>query len=194
VTTGRSITSKRYSAQIPNSLTVIRILIAFAFPLVSEWWRLPLLTVALATEYLDGALSRWFHWQSQLGQILDPIADKVFFASVAITFIVDGRLDLWECLLLVIRDLLVVIGTVWLLLRSTENAFTGMKPNIFGKITTVLQYGSLLFLVVNARLNLVLLLITAASGSLAACGYFLPFIRKKRVGTPDGCRTDVRLD
>ena len=165
-------------SQIPNSLTIFRILLAFLFPFALERWRFALLVLALLTEFFDGALSRWFHWQSRLGQTLDPIADKLFFGSVAITLLIEERLMLREVVLLSIRDLVVILGASWLFLRHGSRALVSLKPGVFGKITTTLQYGCFFFLFFNLRLNPILLSLTAVMGSLGAGQYIFQFARR----------------
>ncbi|MEO5968448.1 MAG: CDP-alcohol phosphatidyltransferase family protein, partial [Bdellovibrionia bacterium] len=86
----------RWIRHIPNLLTCLRILLAGFFPLVPNAMRLLVVGAALLTEFLDGTLSRWLHAETLLGQILDPVADKLFFGSVVITALIEGRLSPYE--------------------------------------------------------------------------------------------------
>ncbi len=63
-------------AVIPNLLSAARLGLAFAAVPVS--WRLVVVVVAGATEFLDGAMRRLWHFSGAMGHLLDPIADKVF--------------------------------------------------------------------------------------------------------------------
>ena len=85
---------------IPNSLTVLRLLLAIAFPFVPESWRLPIFVVAAFTEFADGFLGRRWNVTSDLGRTLDPIADKAFVLSVIATLFFAGTVALWEYLVL----------------------------------------------------------------------------------------------
>jgi len=125
---------------IPNALTVSRMLLAGAFPWVPGVAQLPLLAVAMLTEFLDGALARRFGWQTDLGRILDPVADKLLLVSVAGTLLYEGRLAWWELLAVGVRDLAVVAGAAAASLRGQAARLARMEPGFFGKLTTALQY------------------------------------------------------
>ncbi len=132
---------------IPNALTVCRILLAIVFPVASDSMRPWIVVVALLTEFLDGALSRWLHAQTLLGQILDPIADKLFFGSVVVTFWIKQRLSLFELFLLGIRDLAVICSVGYSIFQGNWHYIKSMRPKFFGKLVTALQYGAFINLI-----------------------------------------------
>jgi CDP-alcohol phosphatidyltransferase len=63
---------------IPNLLSAAWLVLGLAFAAVPVSWRLVVVVVAGATEFLDGALRRLWHFSGAMGHLLDPIADKVF--------------------------------------------------------------------------------------------------------------------
>ena len=73
--------------QLPNAITIVRILCApvFLWMLLADggadgpvrWWAAVLFIVAIATDGIDGHLARKHHIVTDLGKLLDPIADKV---------------------------------------------------------------------------------------------------------------------
>ena len=65
-------------AVIPNLLSAARLVLGLAFAAVPVSWRLVVVVVAGATEFLDGALRRLWHVSGAMGHLLDPSADKVF--------------------------------------------------------------------------------------------------------------------
>ena len=75
-------------SHIPNGITILRLILAIAFPFLPESWHFTVIAIALASEFLDGLIARLCGWTSYLGQVLDPIADKFFFFSVAVTWLV----------------------------------------------------------------------------------------------------------
>jgi cardiolipin synthase (CMP-forming) len=77
-----------------------------------------LLAVFAATDWLDGYIARRFDQVSRLGQVLDPISDRVLFIVVGIGFVVAGIVPLWVVLLLLARDLAVLLVGGVLLLRG----------------------------------------------------------------------------
>ena len=164
--------------QVPNILTLSRMGMAFLFPFINSDLRLAILLLAMMTEYLDGAISRKFHFQTQLGQVLDPIADKMFFVSVALTFLLENQVSLNEVILLAIRDLVVIFGASWVAYWHSLARLKEMKPNILGKITTALQYLNFFYLFIYAGLNPALVGLTAVIGFFAALEYFSRFFPK----------------
>lgn len=126
---------------IPNSLSGIRIVLALLFPFISYDLRLIVLSTALITEFLDGALARKFHWETKSGQILDPLADRLLAVFVSLTIILDDQAFLFPILLLLTRDFVVTLGLfLTLLFFKHVNIIQIFKPNIWGKLTTFLQY------------------------------------------------------
>lgn len=77
------------TANLPNILTASRIaaipvltVLFFVEGDAARWAALAVFALAALTDYLDGYLARARHWQSKLGQFLDPVADKLLIASV----------------------------------------------------------------------------------------------------------------
>ena len=125
---------------LPNSLTLLRLVLAFVFPFAPEQYRLAIVIAALATEYLDGALSRWFNLQTPLGALLDPVADKCFVFSVAVVMFVETDITWWQFLLFGARDITVFCGASFIAWEKNWRAFFNVVPRIFGKIATVCQF------------------------------------------------------
>jgi len=81
---------------LPNSLSIARLLLGFAFPFIPNDWRLWVVIVAAISDALDGLTARWLHAQSKAGRLLDPIADKVLVLMVALTLLAEGAIHpLW---------------------------------------------------------------------------------------------------
>lgn len=167
----------KFVRYVPNILTSARILLAVAFPTVRASRRGSILGAALATEYLDGAISRRFHCQSKTGQVLDPIADKLFFSSVAATLLNEGRVRGADILLLGIRDMAVIIAGAGLLVRRKWPRLSETRPLAFGKITTGLQYAALFSSLFCARATRRITWLTAMFGTLAVAQYYSAAIR-----------------
>ena len=70
----------------------------------SRYESVSLILAGLASEFLDGFIARLCNWTSYLGQVLDPIADKLFVLSVSLTWIALGKLTLLQWLLFALRD------------------------------------------------------------------------------------------
>jgi cardiolipin synthase (CMP-forming) len=125
---------------LPNLLTLLRLLLGIVFPFLPTEARFPVIIIAIITDLLDGELSRWLHAQSRTGQLLDPIADKVFLTGVLITLIrEDTRLSILEYLLIAFRDIGVLLGGIVIGIRDGWSSLKKLKPRWLGKITTALQ-------------------------------------------------------
>ena len=118
---------------VPNLLTLTRLALGIAFPLIPARWRVAALLVAAATEFLDGQIARLLRVKSATGRILDPIADKVFVASVLVTLLVEGAVKPWQLILVVSRDIVVTAGAVCVAARRGISALREMHPVATGK-------------------------------------------------------------
>lgn len=137
-------------AWIPNALTLLRILLVVPIVLAilaSAWIpALVLVGVAGLSDALDGWLARRFDWQSRLGGLLDPLADKLLLSSVYFAFWWGGQLPAWLFYVVAGRDLVIVAGALawqWLI-RPLEP-----KPSLFGRLTTAMQVGFALALLLH---------------------------------------------
>ena len=103
--------------KIPNILTIGRILIvpffvlAFYLPgFYGDLTALILFIVASFTDFLDGMLARFLGEESKLGELLDPIADKIIVATALILLVMDGTIRNYEVIAAIIiltREILI---------------------------------------------------------------------------------------
>lgn len=125
---------------LPNALTVARIvLVAPLAWLLLEGQAMTALWLALAlglSDWLDGALARRFGWQSRLGGILDPLADKLLLLTIYSVLVWLDRLPVWLLALAVLRDVVIVAGAVaWHFLVERFRA----EPTRLSKFNTLAQ-------------------------------------------------------
>ncbi len=132
---------------VPNALTALRLALGLVFFAIPADWRLLVVVIALVSEYLDGAIARRFHAESELGAFLDPIADKVFVFAVLLTLTWDGSIRIWELLFIAARDVIVAGAVVWFSVRGELDRIRQMHVAMPGKIATTLQFGLLIALV-----------------------------------------------
>jgi len=107
---------------------------------------LALVAIAGISDGLDGFLARHFHWQSRLGSILDPLADKLLLAATFATLTYMQLLPLWLLLLVFGRDLLIVCGGLAYHLKFGEYE---LSPLWSSKINTVFQIALVLLVIVQ---------------------------------------------
>jgi cardiolipin synthase len=156
---------------IPNYLTLLRILLTpiFFITLVSytpekEGLRLAALAifvVAALTDALDGLLARFLKQRTALGQMLDPLADKILLVSAYIGLLFVGTLPfrppLWITITIIFRDLILLFGFFTLNFAAVK---IEVQPNIWGKLTTVSQMLLLCFILLEWPLAVPLAFLT----------------------------------
>lgn len=157
---------------IPNILTSLRLLLAVYFPFAAVAHRVFIVAVALLTEYLDGAIARRYGVASRTGQILDPIADKLFFFALAFTFVTEGALSLGQAALLGFRDLCVLLAVVWTFAAGRQSLIGEMKPLRLGKALTTAQYLVGFDILLTGRLHAATFYPTAALSILSTAQYW----------------------
>jgi cardiolipin synthase (CMP-forming) len=135
---------------VPNILSFIRLLGVplFLWLLLerqAEVWAVVVLIVGGATDWLDGYLARTWHQRSRLGQVLDPLADRLYILATLIGFAIRGIVPWWLVVLLAARDGLMA-STIWPALR--RRGFASLPVHFLGKAATfALLYGFPLVLV-----------------------------------------------
>ncbi len=159
-------------SHIPNGITTIRLLLAIAFPFIPETWHLTVVAIALVTEFLDGFISRLFGWTSYFGQVFDPVADKLFFISVGLTWVWLEKLTIVQLLLLGSRDFGVLLIALAVALSGRGRNVKPIKAQLLSKVTTGMQYLVLLAILFDvSRPVSALVIITAVLGVLATGQY-----------------------
>jgi cardiolipin synthase len=127
--------------QLPNLLSLARLAIApYLFWLL---WRghfnlaLVAILVAGITDGLDGYLARRLGASSQMGEILDPVADKVLLSGSFLALWLNGSAEGWLAAIILGRDALILAAAgVALLLSKKPRRF---PPSIWGKLSTIAQ-------------------------------------------------------
>ncbi len=108
----------RLALSLPNILTYLRLvavpLVVVSLTLVGgdlgRWLAFGLFVAASVTDWLDGYLARAWSLQSKLGQMLDPIADKLLVGTTLLMLVHDQTIDgvsIWAALIVLSREILV---------------------------------------------------------------------------------------
>jgi cardiolipin synthase (CMP-forming) len=138
-----------------NKVTIIRILLVpfFVFQVLyyvengQEIYRLMSMlsfAVAAISDGVDGYIARRYHQRSELGAILDPLADKLLLVSAIILLSMDHkpyleRLPLYLVVTVLSRDVILMLGTGVIYFIGGK---VTIKPHVIGKVATVLQMAS----------------------------------------------------
>lgn len=127
-------------SSIPNIISTLRILLVppVVWSMLEQRWglALPLFLIAGLSDGLDGFLARRYHWTSRLGAILDPIGDKLLMVSSYLVLGWQGALPWWLVGLVILRDVVIMTGTVMYRVLIGEVVF---EPILLSKINTVCQ-------------------------------------------------------
>jgi len=125
---------------LPNSLTVLRILLVPVFVgfLLYGHFEAALITLLIAslTDILDGMIARLTDQRTRLGEYLDPLADKLLLMSAIITLSVLSFIPIWAVIVVVSRDAILLAGTLIANLSETD---INIAPTPMGKGTTFAQ-------------------------------------------------------
>jgi CDP-diacylglycerol--glycerol-3-phosphate 3-phosphatidyltransferase len=129
--------------QLPNAITVVRILCApvFLWMLLADaghdgplrWWAAALFVVAIATDGIDGYLARRHNIVTDLGKLLDPIADKALTGCAFVGLSILGDLWWWVTIVVLVREVGI---TVYRLVVVSDHVLAAAW---MGKLKTVAQ-------------------------------------------------------
>jgi len=127
--------------KLPNILTLCRLLGAplflWAFLLdtpTARWVALGLVVVFEATDLLDGFIARRYQQISQLGKILDPLADSISRFTVFLGFLTLGYASVWAIALIFYRDSIVAFVRI---LAASQGEIVAAR--LSGKIKAIVQ-------------------------------------------------------
>ena len=118
--TGESAPASSAILTVPNVLSFLRILLipVFFYLIVHEpttFSGIIVFGVVMATDWVDGTIARRTGQVSELGKILDPVADRLALAAGLIALLIRGAFPLWAALLILVRDVTILIVGVFLL-------------------------------------------------------------------------------
>ncbi|MEO8907092.1 MAG: CDP-diacylglycerol--glycerol-3-phosphate 3-phosphatidyltransferase [Microbacteriaceae bacterium] len=128
---------------VPNLITVVRILLAplFVWMLLADngadgalrWWAGVLFILAIATDGVDGAIARRQGLVTELGKLLDPIADKILIGGALISLSILNELPWWVTIVIMVREIGITVYRFIVIKNGVIAASRG------GKLKTVVQ-------------------------------------------------------
>ncbi|MBI4826579.1 MAG: CDP-diacylglycerol--glycerol-3-phosphate 3-phosphatidyltransferase [Nitrospirae bacterium] len=126
---------------IPNILTVTRILLlppfVAAFMYNKYQAALYIFILAACTDIFDGLVARITKQTTELGRILDPIADKFFMVTSFVLMTYYGMIPKWITIVVISRDLIVITGCIitYFIVNRLK-----IEPTILGKTSSAFQF------------------------------------------------------
>lgn len=135
---------------IPNLITSLRILLVppFLWLLLQERYGAALLlfTVAGVSDALDGFLAKHYGWTSELGGLLDPLADKLLLIGAILALGWLRELPVWLVALVILRDVVIVTGAVGYHLMVER---VQASPLLISKLNTLMQLTMVFVVIVH---------------------------------------------
>jgi cardiolipin synthase len=175
-------------SSVPNALSILRIILTVpvVMTLLNDQYfsAMVLFFIAGITDGLDGWIAKRYSFESRLGSILDPVADKLLLVSSFITLYIIGLLPMWLLVLVFLRDVMIVSGTVGCFIGAGNAKDELLTPSKLSKINTALQIALVLFLVVMqlypllAQWSTIFFIIVATSTVLSGADYIWIWIEK----------------
>ena len=122
---------------VPNILSFLRLLGVPLFLWLilgpeADGWAVVVLVLSGITDWADGAIARATGQISRLGQLLDPLADRLYILATLVGLLLRGIIPLWLVLLLVSRDVVLAVALALLKRRG----ITGLPVHFLGKAAT----------------------------------------------------------
>lgn len=166
---------------IPNLLSFFRIVLVPVYVLLFFKVSKPLAALVLilcaATDALDGYLARKNNWISDLGKLLDPLADKLASLSCLICLTIADLLPLWITSLALLKEVAMIVGAAFILGKKKIVVYSVW----YGKLATVLFYVTVLalhfFPTMPHTVKLVLWWVLFLSMALAALLYLFHYLK-----------------
>jgi cardiolipin synthase (CMP-forming) len=164
--------SKKDIWSIPNILCYIRFILIPIFIVLYMKAQEPkeylqaaaVVLLSGLTDFLDGFIARTFHMITELGKLIDPLADKLTQASLIFVLVVKIRWMFLLLILFVVMQLFLLVAGLVMLKKGTK--LNGAKW--FGKVSTMVFYAVMLVLVAVPTLNM-----TVTNVLMLICGIFL---------------------
>jgi CDP-diacylglycerol--glycerol-3-phosphate 3-phosphatidyltransferase len=107
--------------------------------------------IASAADAVDGYIARHYNQRSQLGAVLDPLADKLLLVSAVILLSLKNNshlahLPVWLVIIILSRDALLVLGVSLFHYMASQ---VKVRPRLSGKVATVLQMATVLWILLK---------------------------------------------
>ena len=165
---------------ISNGLSALRLVIAFPIAILllrenasERVWLFSLVAFAVLTDFFDGVAARRLRQVTELGKILDPLADKVVIVTTSCILMVKGVIPLWVFSALLIRESCILAGGLYL--RQSNGIV--IQSNILGKWTVTISAAFIAYSAARLDVPWVFSALLIASSSLLALS-FLSYLRR----------------
>lgn len=165
---------------IPNILCCIRLMLVFVFVYLAlnDMLHGALLAflVAGATDVLDGYLARKNNWVTELGKILDPLADKLMQCTVLVILYYLKILPVWFSLVFILKEVVTLVMGLWVIKKRK----VVVVSRWYGKAAVCLFYATVVMSVLFEEFlkeHPFILLLTLLPAAILAIGAFIAYVK-----------------
>lgn len=177
---------------LPNLLTLLRFALipvyiaVFSYGYVKSAFMIVL--IAGFTDILDGYLARSRGQVTEIGEMLDPLADKSLMLVVILSLLISGMIPWQAAAVMFLRDLGMISGSAYFHFRGKKT----VPANLMGKLTTVLYYIAVLFIVFKVDFAIDYLWMVIIFSVVTTMIYVFQFIAMNPNGDDDSDRFDTQ--
>jgi CDP-diacylglycerol--glycerol-3-phosphate 3-phosphatidyltransferase len=182
----RAILWQKRLKNVPNILAALRIFLAFLMyfflvdrgvfenidPSWLDFFAALIFVIASITDFFDGFIARNFNAISKLGEILDPLADKMLILGAFLGLLFLHRANSWAVYLILVREFFI---TGLRVVMASEGL--SVKASFIGKIKTVFQMIAIGFLIMNWPFGNLLLWIAVILTIYSGADYVKTYIK-----------------
>jgi cardiolipin synthase (CMP-forming) len=165
---------------IPNMLTISRFILIPVYHVFffNGYIKIAFLILLVAglTDILDGYLARTRGMVTPVGVMLDPLADKSMMIAVILSLLISGMIPWQAAAAMFVRDLGMIMGSAFFHFRGKLT----VPANVMGKLTTVLYYFAILFIVFQLTFAITYLWFVILVSFVTSIIYIIQFLLLNR--------------
>lgn len=167
---------------IPNLISLLRILLVPVFWIVfwsqstyHLFFGMVILALAGVTDIIDGYIARKHGLVTELGKILDPVADKLMVITAITSLYQIGLLPVWLLVLIIAKEACIVVGSLFIMFGYRVR----VSASKYGKAATVSVYIAMFYAAFNLPGSIFVITIAAIVSLAALVNYVYGFIRHR---------------
>lgn len=173
---------------LPNFLALIRIILAplLFYLLINSpqnihqswinYFATLIFGIAALTDFFDGFIARTWGQKTQLGAILDPLADKMLMLSAFLGLLLIDRANAWVIYLILVREFFITGFRVVMLSEKLD-----VSASVWGKLKTAFQMIAVIFLLMQWYFGELLLYVAMVLTLYSGFEYVISYLKSKKL-------------
>ncbi|NDI34783.1 CDP-alcohol phosphatidyltransferase family protein [Chengkuizengella sediminis] len=160
---------------LPNLITLFRFTLIPVYLILffSDKMMIAFIVVvaAILSDILDGYIARKREMITEVGIMLDPLADKLMMITVFISLLYEQLIPWQAAIAIFLRDIGMVIGGFFYHFQGKKT----VPANVMGKLTTILYYSAIFFIILNLKFSVSFLWIVIIFSFITSIIYIFQF-------------------